>query len=112
MTGKVESGEDVQAAAKRELREETGIDATCIQLVMENLYTSGGISNFKISIGFAYCNLTEGMRFTQNGNACEQEVIAPQVMQLSDLMSRLRQNQIRSLPLHCLLNHLAVTRMV
>ncbi|MGB3366840.1 MAG: NUDIX hydrolase [Acidaminobacteraceae bacterium] len=51
--GLVDSGENLEVAAKREFKEETGLDLDIVKISKER-YTSIGISNEKIAIAFGY----------------------------------------------------------
>ena len=50
VSGKIENGESIEAAAKRELKEETGIDGGQTRIIVENVLASPTTSLFRLSL--------------------------------------------------------------
>lgn len=66
--GLVEGGESVESAARRELREETGLEATRVLRTSPCLYSSAGMTDESVVLVYAEC---EGEPSTAGNDASE-----------------------------------------
>ena len=72
--GLIDSGEDVKKSAKREFKEETGLDID-VEYVEKERYTSVGIINEKVSVAYGYYSGTPSKEYQEATEDAEIEII-------------------------------------
>ena len=94
--GLVEPGEDPVATARRELREETGLECTRIETIGTYMLVHGS-SDERVHFQIAQVSLQEGTAGV-GGLASENEETAMSVVAASEAFAKVAENRIRNAP--------------
>jgi len=84
--GLIDEGETIEQAARRELKEETGLEMTTILRVTPPLYSSAGMTDEAVATIFVRC---KGEHTSENTEECEDiETLLLDGYELRDLMAQ------------------------
>jgi|LGVE01.1.fsa_nt_gb ADP-ribose pyrophosphatase len=72
--GLIDSGESIKTSAKREFKEETGLDID-VEYIEKERYTSVGIINEKVSVAYGYYSGTPSKEYQEASEDAEIEII-------------------------------------
>ena len=75
--GLVDEGETIEAAAKRELKEETGLILTRIKQITPALYNTAGLADESVSLVYCDCEGTPSNIENQGTEAIEVYMVSP-----------------------------------